>query len=350
MTAKFRVSVAATWLAKYRRLRLNMAPPKHAVPVFSVLKAGRIAKVDAGEDAFFQIGTPKYQYLGVADGVGSWEKAGVDPSIFSWSLMNYARDKVKEGMVGDPASKEANLSPLELLHHAYESVLKDEAVKAGSSTASLLRINKHTGMLDSANLGDSSFLIIRDRKEIIFRSPEQQHFFNCPYQLAIRPNGPSRDGYICDKPSDAAVKSIQLKDHDIVILATDGYFDNMFDQDTLAGVQNALSGFMPSDFKNANLSNVSRDNIAEPLKFKNFDNIKLESQVSSQWLDVQIRRMCHKLAARARLFSLDKHRRSPWTEYVLNNYHYHEAAGKIDDITILVALIQKDHQLSVASD
>lgn len=253
--------------------------------------------------------------------------------------MNHAYTKVKVGMSRDPDSTEANLTPLELLHQAYHSVLEDDTVKAGkgrpmdmltspgSSTASLLRIDKDTGMLDSANLGDSSFLIIRDRKDILYRSPEQQHFFNCPYQLAITPKGPSRDGYVCDKPSDAEVKSIQLKDHDIVILATDGYFDNMFDQDTLAGVQNALSGFVPTGFKDANLSAVSRDNIAEPLKHKSFDNIRLEAEVSSQWLDVKIRRMCHQLAAKARLFSLDKHRKSPWSDYVRVNYPYQEAAG-----------------------
>ena len=44
-------------------------------------------------------------------------------------------------------------------------------------------MDKNTGMLYSANLGDSGFLIIRNRS-VIHQSKEQQHYFNAPYQLS----------------------------------------------------------------------------------------------------------------------------------------------------------------------
>lgn len=39
--------------------------------------------MDAGEDAFFHTYTPYGMALGVADGVGGWAEAGVDPGELS---------------------------------------------------------------------------------------------------------------------------------------------------------------------------------------------------------------------------------------------------------------------------
>ena len=45
-----------------------------------------------GEDAFFLSKTKKkFDFYGVADGVGGWRRQGVDPSIFSSTLMRYEK-------------------------------------------------------------------------------------------------------------------------------------------------------------------------------------------------------------------------------------------------------------------
>jgi protein phosphatase PTC7 len=62
---------------------------------------------------------------------------------------------------------------------------------------------------------------------IVHRSIEQQHYFNCPYQLAIYPNN-VRDGQM-DRPDSAVVSSFQLIEGDLICLATDGLWDNLSD-------------------------------------------------------------------------------------------------------------------------
>ncbi len=59
---------------------------------------------------------------------------------------------------------------------------------AGSSTACLLSLNCQTGLLHSANLGDSGYLILRHGK-VVSRSRNVLHHFNCPYQLSNPPPG-----------------------------------------------------------------------------------------------------------------------------------------------------------------
>src|SRR5690606_33711540 len=82
-----------------------------------------------------------------------------------------------------------------------------------------------------ANLGDSGFMLIRDN-QLIFKTMEQQHYFNAPYQLSISPNS-SREN-ISDQPEDAMLGSLPVKENDLIVLATDGLFDNLFDKTILS--------------------------------------------------------------------------------------------------------------------
>jgi len=105
------------------------------------------AKVEkGGEDAFFisEDGTA----MGVADGVGGWELEGVDPSIYSNTLMASAAFVANN----NPSLRE----PIEILDQAYKKCV---GVK-GSSTACIITL-KHNN-LHSANVGDSGFLLIRN--------------------------------------------------------------------------------------------------------------------------------------------------------------------------------------------
>lgn len=130
-------------------------------------KAG---KVDAGEDAFFQTNTPEGLAIGVADGVGGWSLVGVDPALFSWTLMDNAAIIAKN---------EKSADAHQILDSAFHELRRSGKVAAGSSTACILNLSKTTGEMTTCNLGDSAFLLIRDKK-IVYESPSQQHYFNCP--------------------------------------------------------------------------------------------------------------------------------------------------------------------------
>ena len=59
---------------------------------------------------------------------------------------------------------------------------------AGSSTACLLSLNCTTGLLHTANLGDSGYLVVRNGR-VVSKSQDVVHYFNCPYQLSNPPPG-----------------------------------------------------------------------------------------------------------------------------------------------------------------
>ena len=64
----------------------------------------------------------------------------------------------------------------------------------------------------------------------------QQHSFNCPYQLASPTKWPE-----ADKPEDADVYEIELLPGDIVILGSDGLFDNMWNYELEAIVADHIA-------------------------------------------------------------------------------------------------------------
>jgi serine/threonine protein phosphatase PrpC len=82
-----------------------------------------------------------------------------------------------------------------------------------------------------ANVGDCGIMVIRDSQPI-FRSEEQQHSFNFPFQLGTQST---------DFPRDADTFSVKVEEGDIVLVGTDGVFDNVTDEEILAIVQQETS-------------------------------------------------------------------------------------------------------------
>ncbi|KAF5380829.1 hypothetical protein D9615_003946 [Tricholomella constricta] len=198
---------------------------------------------DIGQDFFFvqDMRNNSGVSLGVADGVGGWTDSGVDPSLFSQALMFHAHRYSRNAWAGEPEIDPTldyeereeiegwEMAPYECLDLAYGGVLREKFVQAGSSTACLLTMNASSGVLRSANLGDSGFMIIRSNS-ILHRQPPQTHFFNCPKQLTKLPVNSSRKfSRACvDKPSEAETFRTKLGDGDIVVAYTDGLSDNVF--------------------------------------------------------------------------------------------------------------------------
>jgi protein phosphatase PTC7 len=94
--------------------------------------------------------------------------------------------------------------------------------------------------LEYSNLGDSGFLIYRPSHGIIFRTIEQQHYFNAPFQLMYigheyrKKNPKSSEGLIVDHPRQALQGEIDVQVNDLVVLGTDGLFDNLFDDEIVS--------------------------------------------------------------------------------------------------------------------
>lgn len=82
--------------------------------------------------------------LGIADGVGGWVTSGVDPSLFSQSLMYHAHRYAKVGWPGEPEIDPTQdyedqetiegweLNPRDCLQLAHDAVRRERFVLAGA--------------------------------------------------------------------------------------------------------------------------------------------------------------------------------------------------------------------------
>ena len=98
----------------------------------------------------------------------------------------------------------------------------------GSTTACIATLEQRAGVLHTANVGDSGWVLIR-HGAIVARSVEQLHSFNMPYQLTIpayKPT-PGRKNFPGTTPDDADCASLPVHAGDIILLMTDGVLDNI---------------------------------------------------------------------------------------------------------------------------
>lgn len=232
----------------------------------------------------------KKDYIGVADGVGGWRTRGYDPSAFSASLMRICKDM---------AGKKSH-DPLKLIDDSYNKLLILNKRKnfriIGSSTVCILSFDHASGMLTTANLGDSGYVIVRDGR-IMDRSERQTHTFNIPKQLAYAP--PTLK-HIADLPSDADEKKIICWPGDLIVTATDGLFDNVPDDLIL----DKLSGLPDTD------------------------------EIMSKDLE----RTATALAYLAQINGRNKHYNSPFA-IAARSAGFNHCGGKMDDVTVIVSVV-----------
>ncbi|KJA27224.1 hypothetical protein HYPSUDRAFT_35836, partial [Hypholoma sublateritium FD-334 SS-4] len=253
--------------------------------------------------------------FGVADGVGGWVESGVDPALFSQALMYHAHRYSRNAWAGEPEIDPTmdyeereqiegwEMTPYECLDLAYGGVLREKYVQAGSSTACIISLNASSGILRSANLGDSGFSIVRGNA-LIHRQPSQTHFFNCPKQLTkLPPNTGRKFARACvDSPSEADTFKVKLRDGDIVVAYTDGFSDNVFTSEMLTIC-----------------SLVARAGASE---------------------QQQVQIMADRMVEYARLCMKSKTRVSPFEREASREGMYFRG-GKSDDVTVIVALIRE---------
>lgn len=176
-------------------------------------------KSKGGEDALFI--SADSRALGIADGVGGWADKGIDPSLYSRTLMSEAKFAYDQLFLREPVS-------------ILESATKKANTVHGSSTACIVLVEDRGQQvyMRSANIGDSGFMVIRNGN-IVYRSKEQQFSFNFPYQLGATTRATPRHADIYD---------FELLEGDIILLATDGLYDNLFPEDILSIIlKNPLS-------------------------------------------------------------------------------------------------------------
>ena len=157
-----------------------------------------------GEDACFVL--RDQGAFGVMDGVGGWADEGVDPAAFSNTFAERSAAAVLMG-----AS-----DPREVIRAAHERVKI-----VGSTTACVAILDGENAIVNVGNLGDAGAMIARG-KEDYFRTPSQQHEFNCPFQLGCAEFYPESDG-----ADDAETFSVHVRPGDALVMGSDGLWDNV---------------------------------------------------------------------------------------------------------------------------
>ena len=260
-----------------------------------------------GEDAYFH----NPEILVVADGVGFWDTVGIDPGFYSRKLVR----NVKNFYFKKKRFFNRDLKQLDLEAGKHDKL-------KGTSTLVFAVFDDFTGELKTSNLGDSGFIILRENKNReqnyekgyhhsknkklkhlknhqntkknkknhyykFYKSKEQQHSFNFPYQLGTQG----------DNPLLAETHSFKVLPNDLIIVASDGLWDNIYIKRLTFEV-------------NKIIDNYGRD----------------------------LKRISNKLGKLAFKNSLDKNYLSPFEKQARKN-NLEFKGGKSDDITVVVAQI-----------
>ncbi|PIA48069.1 hypothetical protein AQUCO_01400573v1 [Aquilegia coerulea] len=191
----------------------GMSTPRLFLSSSSAMLPHPSKALTGGEDAYF---IACQNWFGVADGVGQWSLEGVNAGIYARELMNNCAKIVSQS---DEAS---TTEPDQILIQSAA-----ESHSLGSSTALVAHFDGQ--VLHVANLGDSGFIVIRNGT-VFRKSSPMVYGFNFPVQIA-RGDDPSKliEGY-----------HIDLDEGDVIVSATDGLFDNLYEKEIALVVSKSL--------------------------------------------------------------------------------------------------------------
>ncbi|KAI3334756.1 protein serine/threonine phosphatase 2C [Ustulina deusta] len=330
---KFTYHAAASFSAKYRKFD-SLTNVFHFNPynrIQTEKKRPKAKRPASGQDAFFisRIGDTNAVAFGVADGVGGWEESGVDPADFAHSFCDYMASAAHEHK---SSGGEPPLAPRALMQRGYDDVVKDRSILAGGSTATVA-VASEDGKLEIANLGDSGFVHLRLNAVHTYSEP-QTHAFNTPYQLSIVPASMLAraaafgGAQLCDYPKDADVTQHNLKHGDILVFASDGVWDNLFNQDILRIVSRMMTGIGAWKTSDGGIRVV--------------DNLRRFTQPedSTQRLVTLQSALAVEIAATAKAASTNQRLDGPFAKEVQKYYpqeNWH--GGKIDDVCVIVLVV-----------
>ncbi|XP_034123396.1 uncharacterized protein LOC117580805 isoform X1 [Drosophila guanche] len=172
-----------------------------------------------GEDAWFAASTNRGDTLGVADGVGGGRICKLSPGEFSDSLMRSC-----ERLALNPCHEPRRLDLL--LHRAHREVQEERHPVLASCHTCLLSLDRRTGIVSATNIGSCGFLVVRSGI-IIARSTKQSRNSIASIQGGFA-------AILYDDIAQASIQQFRAEAGDMLLLATDGFFDNVHDERVLS--------------------------------------------------------------------------------------------------------------------
>ncbi|KAJ2362784.1 Protein phosphatase 2C 7 [Coemansia sp. RSA 2611] len=341
------------------RETIAFAPPIQ-VQVLDVNDSSMYEALDAingGEDSLFHAKIKQNLVFGVSDGVGGWNESGIDPSVFSRSLTAYSAVAAERSFLLHD-SDEAD--PKDIMRRAFAAMRRDGIPAYGSATELVASLSLASGKLRTAQLGDSTYVVLDTKQKARFVAAEQQHRFNMPYQLTIPPTGdqpakpanteesaqffrprPLEEGSEeaqqarreidsddfsdlsavgFDTPVDARETEHTLSHNELVVAATDGVFDNV----RVDEVEKLAERFMQAIAKIQQMNEL-------PAKAQGSKDTATSDLFGG---------LAYSVAAQAVANYIQADLRSPFAERAkLAGYSF--TGGKPDDVTVMLAWIKE---------
>lgn len=196
-----------------------------------------------GEDDFIITELKHLNFLAVADGVGSWVFHGINPKYFVTELMDVlsAKYHALDYSVIKKHDEENNSILYTIIRDSIAFLnSRTENINIGSCTLAALSLNLKTLHLNTYLMGDAGFMIVRNG-QIIYRSVDQLKDFNFPFQMGVGKDMPM------DHPINGEINQLKLKLWDVIVIGSDGLFDNLFDKKILNIVNFEMSKVKSND-------------------------------------------------------------------------------------------------------
>jgi len=195
-----------------------------------------------GEDAYFI--SPSTNFMGVADGVSAWSAFALGNSAYiAYYLMANSKRLAEKGLVDTQ----------EIIHNSFDAVWalyeqKQVQIPNGSATVCVCKLKEEDDaqgesqgpVIQYSALGDSSLLLIRPERfddnsvnlRVVHESTKQYALETVngtpvPLQLCFYPFQGRRGTGAPEQVDKAEVMTLEVKNEDICIVATDGLWDNI---------------------------------------------------------------------------------------------------------------------------
>ncbi|KAJ4400210.1 hypothetical protein N0V91_008888 [Didymella pomorum] len=255
-------------------------------------------------------------FIGANDGVGAWAtRERGHAALWSRLILHFWSLEVENA----PFSARSPPTPIAYLQTAFE---KTQAATSspnewhGTTTAVgalLSASDKDEPLLYVTQIGDGQILVIRpSTREVLFRTEEQWHWFDCPRQLGTNsPDTPEENGVL---------DTIPIREDDVVIAMTDGVVDNLWEHEVVTNVCESLERWRAEGTKEATGQEVG-ENGKDDQEQSYADGMRFVAQ---------------RLVNAAREIAEDPFAESPYMEKAIDEGLSIEG-GKLDDISVVAA-------------
>ena len=164
------------------------------------------------------------------DGVGAWvTRPRGHAALWSRLILHFWAVEMSRVL-----TDKSMPDPVSCLQRAFEQTKEattqpNELQGTTTTCSAFLHSDDASPLLYAVNLGDSRIMIIRPSSgELIYKSTEQWHWFDCPYQLGTNSVDSPLANAVCDK--------IPIQVDDVVVVMTDGLPDNLWDHEIVGSV------------------------------------------------------------------------------------------------------------------